>query len=50
MLRSFQQSNVAADFFEFLSTEFAASSKPPSRDNYRKTSYSRTQQRDQDAG
>ena len=34
-------------FFEFMSTKFAACSKPPSRDNYRKASYPRTQQRDQ---
>ena len=35
------------DFFELLSTKFTACSKPPSRDNYRKASYPRTQQRDQ---
>ena len=34
------------DFFEFLSTKFAACLKSPSRDNHRKASYSRTQQRD----
>ena len=34
------------DFFKFSSTEFAAYSKPPSRDNCRKASYPRTQQRD----
>ena len=38
------------DFFEFLPTEFAACSKPPSKDNHRKVSYPRTQQREQDAG
>ena len=43
-------SNVPVDFFEFLSTEFAACLEPPSRDNHRKASYSRTQERDQDAG
>ena len=36
-------SDVPVDFFEFLSTEFAACSKPPSRDNYRKASYPRAQ-------
>ena len=41
---------VPTDFFEFLSTEFAAYSKPPSRDNHRKASYSRMQNRDQVAG
>ena len=49
-LRSFQWSNVPVDFFELLSTEFAACSKSQSRDNHRKASYPRTQQRDQDAG
>ena len=34
----------------FLFTEFAACSKTTSRDNHRKTSYPRTQQRDQGAG
>ena len=38
------------DFFEFLSIEFATCSKQPSRDNHRKASYPRTQQRDQGAG
>ena len=42
-------SSVPMDFFKFLSTEFAACSKPPSRDNHRKASYPRTQQRDQGA-
>ena len=38
------------DFFEFLlSTEFAACSRPPGRDNHRKASYPKTQQRDQGA-
>ena len=50
LLRSFQWSNVPVNFFKFLSTKFAAGLKPPSRDNYRKTSYPRTQQRDQGAG
>ena len=43
-------STSAVDFFEFLSTEFAACSKPSSRDNHRKASNPRTQQRDQSAG
>ena len=47
LLRSFQCSQVPVNFFEFLSTEFAACSKPPSRDNHRKASYPRTQERDQ---
>ena len=34
-------SNVSVDFFEFLPTEFAACSKPPSKDNYRKAFYPR---------
>ena len=38
------------NIFEFLSTEFAACSKPPSRDNHCKVSYPRTQQRDYGAG
>ena len=42
--------NVPADFFEFLSTEFAACSKPPSKNNHRKGSYPKTQQCDQGAG
>ena len=50
LLRGFQRSNDPVDFFEFLSTEFAACSKPTSRDNDRKASYPRTQQRDQGAG
>ena len=39
--------NVPVDFFEFLSTDFAACSKQPRKDNHRKASYPRTQQRDQ---
>ena len=38
LLRSYQSSNVLVDFFEFLSTEFAAYSKQPSRSNHRKAS------------
>ena len=37
-------------FFEFLSTEFVACLKPPSRSNRRKVSYPRTQQRDEGVG
>ena len=33
--------------FEFLSTDFCACSKTPSRDNHYKASYARTQLRDQ---
>ena len=40
---------VPVNFFEFLSTEFAVRSRPPSRDNHLKASYPRTQQRDQGA-
>ena len=43
-------SDDPVDFFEFLSTEFAAYSKLPSIDNHRKASFPRTQQRDQGAG
>ena len=43
-------SNVPVNFFKFLSIEFAACSKPPSRDNHRKVSYPWTQQREQSAG
>ena len=50
LLRSFQLLNVPMNFFEFLSAEVAACSKPPSRDNHCKANYPRTQQRDQDAG
>ena len=35
--------------FDFFPRKFAACSKPPSRDNHRKASYPRTQQRDQGA-
>ena len=38
------------DVLTFFPRKFAACSKPPSRDNYRKASYPRTQQRDQGAG
>ena len=37
---------VPVDFFELLSTEFTAWSKPPSGDNCRNAFYPRTQQRD----
>ena len=47
---SYDSINVSVDFFEYLFSEFAACSKPPSRDNHRKASYLRTQQYDQDAG
>ena len=43
-------SNVPVDFFEFLSTEFAACLKPSSRDNHRKASYPKMQRRDLGAG
>ena len=43
LLRSSQSANVTLDFFKFLSTEFAACSKSPSKDNYRKASYPRMQ-------
>ena len=43
LLRSFRRSNVPVDFFEFLSTEFAACPKPSSRDNHCKASHPRTQ-------
>ena len=33
--------NVSLDFFVFLTTGFAACSKPLSRDNHRKVSYPR---------
>ena len=36
LLRSFQWPNVPVEFLAFLSTEFATSSKPPSRDKNRK--------------
>ena len=44
--KEFPAVNVPVDFFEFLSTEFDASSKPPSRENHRKVSYPSMQQRD----
>ena len=50
MLRSFLLSIVPVDFFEVLSTEFAACQKPPRRDNHHKASNPRSQQRDQGAG
>ena len=36
--------------FDFFPHKFAACSKPLNRDNYRKASYPRMQQRDQGAG
>ena len=42
--------NIPANFLEFLSSVFAACSKPRSIDNYRKASNPRKQQRDQAAG
>ena len=50
LLKSFQWSNISVGVFEFLFFEFAACSKPPSRDNYRKAFYPTTQLRDQKAG
>ena len=55
LLRSFRWSKVPVDFFEFVRLgypffEFAACSKPPSRENHCKASYPRTPQRDQGAG
>ena len=44
------KSNVPVDFFEFLSTEFAACLKPSSRDNHREASYPKMQRRDLGAG
>ena len=41
--------NVPVNIFKFLSNEFAARSKPPSRDNQCKAPHPRTQQRDQGA-
>ena len=49
-LRSWPFSKISCWRFDFFPRKFAACSKPPSRDNYRKASYSRTQQRDQGAG
>ena len=48
--RRFKRCNVSVDFFEILFNEFAACSKPPSRDDHREASYPRTQQHDQSAG
>ena len=41
LLRSFGWFNVPLDFFEFFSTEFAACSKPSSRDNHPKRLFQR---------
>ena len=49
-LRSWPFSKLSCWRFDFFPRKFAACSKPPSRDNYRKASYPRTQQRDQGAG
>ena len=49
-LRSWPFSTLSCWRFDFFSRKFAACSKPPSRDNYRKASYPRTQQRDQGGG
>ena len=48
-LRSWPFSKLSCWRFDFFPRKFAACSKPPSRDNYRKASYPRTQQRDQGA-
>ena len=45
-----RMSGISVDFFKFLSIDFDACLKPPSRDNHRKESYPRTQQHDQGAG
>ena len=50
MLWIFQWFNIPVGFFEFLSMEFVACSKPPSRDSHCKSSYPRTHQRDQNGG
>ena len=47
MFMIFQRSNAPEDFFEFLSTIFAAFSKPQRRNTHRKAFYPRTQQLDQ---
>ena len=39
LLKGFQYFNVPKDFFESLSAEFAACSKPQSRDNHPKAPY-----------
>ena len=49
-LRSWPFSKLSCWRFDIFPSKFAACSKPPSRDNYRKASYPRTQQRDQGAG
>ena len=49
-LRSWPFSKLSCWRFDFFLRKFAACSKPPSSDNYRKASYPRTQQRDQGAG
>ena len=45
-LRSWPFSKLSCWCFDFFPRKFAACSKPPSRDNHRKASYPRTQQRD----
>ena len=50
LLRSWPFSKLSCWRFDFLPRKFAACSKPPSRDNYRKASYPRTQQGDQGTG
>ena len=45
----FRLFNALVDFFKFFSIEFAASSKPPSKENHRKASYPRMQLHDQGA-
>ena len=49
-LRSWPFSKLSCWRFDFFPRKFAACLKPPSRDNYRKAFYPRTQQRDQGAG
>ena len=49
-LRSWPCSKLSYWRFDFFPRKFAACLKPPSRDNHRKASYPRTQQRDQGAG
>ena len=49
-LRSWPFSKLSCWRFDFFPRKFAACSNPPSRYNYRKASYPRTQQRDQGAG
>ena len=49
-LRSWPFSKLSCWRFDFFPRKFAACSKPPSRDNHRKASHPRTQQRDQGAG